>query len=235
MPGPAPRAEFDAFAAGYDGGIRDRSSVWPARSADTFFEHKVDWLLRNLSPAGRLLDFGCGTGTFLGSLRRSGARSSCSAATSRPGWSRQRAPVDAGALAGTPGRRARPVAARRRAVRRRHLRLRPHHIDPARAARDTQRAGPRAEPGGHPRRLEHNLSIRRRAGWWHARRSTSTRSCCARRTAHAARALRRRARAHGLHPVLPARVRRLWSLGALPGARALGGHMWSSAETPSEG
>ena len=73
MPDPAPRAEFDAFAAGYDGGIGDPLKRLAGKSVDTFFEHKVDWLLRNLSPTGRLLDFGCGTGIFLRTLRRSGA------------------------------------------------------------------------------------------------------------------------------------------------------------------
>jgi len=73
MPDPAPRAEFDAFAAGYDGGIGDPLKRLAGKTVDTFFEHKVDWLLRNLSPSGRLLDFGCGTGTFLGTLRRRGA------------------------------------------------------------------------------------------------------------------------------------------------------------------
>src|SRR5919197_200798 len=68
-----PRAEFDAFAPDYDAGMGDRLKRLLGGSAEVFFEHKADWLLRNLAPTGRLLDFGCGTGEFLRALRRSRA------------------------------------------------------------------------------------------------------------------------------------------------------------------
>src|SRR5437763_1851155 len=62
MPEPTPRAECDAFAAEYDGGLGDPLKRLVGGSAETFFEHKDDWLMRNVSPRGRLLDFGCGSG-----------------------------------------------------------------------------------------------------------------------------------------------------------------------------
>src|SRR2546430_3638341 len=115
MPDPAPRAEFDAFAAGYDGGIGDPLKRLAGKSVDTFFEHKVDWLLRNLSPTGRLLDFGCGTGIFLRTLRRSGAPlelfgcdiSAGSVSTAPTGWDARALP---GYLAGAPETLLRAVA-----------------------------------------------------------------------------------------------------------------------------
>ena len=66
-------AEFDAFAPGYDAGMSDPVKRIVGGSADTFLEHKADWLLRNVPVSGRLLDFGCGTGGFLRALRRRGA------------------------------------------------------------------------------------------------------------------------------------------------------------------
>ena len=65
-------AEFDAFAWNYDAGMADPLKRLVGQSAEVFVEHKADWLLRNRPPAGRLLDFGCGTGSFLRVLRRSG-------------------------------------------------------------------------------------------------------------------------------------------------------------------
>jgi SAM-dependent methyltransferase len=73
MPTARRPAEFDAFAPDYDAGMSDPVKRLAGGSADTFLEHKADWLLRNLAPAGRLLDFGCGTGGFLRALRRVGA------------------------------------------------------------------------------------------------------------------------------------------------------------------
>ena len=69
MPAHRP-AEFDAFAPEYDAGMSDPLKRMVGGSADTFLEHKADWLLRNLVPRGRLLDLGCGTGGFLRALRR---------------------------------------------------------------------------------------------------------------------------------------------------------------------
>lgn len=66
-------AEFDAFAPGYDAGMSDPVKRIVGGSADTFLEHKAEWLLRNVAVAGRLLDFGCGTAGFLRALRRRGA------------------------------------------------------------------------------------------------------------------------------------------------------------------
>jgi SAM-dependent methyltransferase len=66
-------AEFDAFAPGYDAGMSDPVKRLVGGSADTFLEHKAAWLLRHLPVAGRLLDFGCGTGGFLRALGRRGA------------------------------------------------------------------------------------------------------------------------------------------------------------------
>jgi len=68
-----PRAEFDAFAPGYDAGMGDPLKRLFGGSADVFLAHKADWLVRNLAPAGRLLDFGCGAAGFLRALRQSGA------------------------------------------------------------------------------------------------------------------------------------------------------------------
>jgi SAM-dependent methyltransferase len=65
-------AEFDAFAAGYDAGMSDPVKRLVGESAEIFMAHKADWLVRNGPAVGRLLDFGCGTGTFLRALRRSG-------------------------------------------------------------------------------------------------------------------------------------------------------------------
>ena len=71
---PAERpAEFDAFARHYDAGMGDPVKRLVGGTADTFLEHKADWLLRNLPVTGRLLDFGCGTGGFLRALQRRGA------------------------------------------------------------------------------------------------------------------------------------------------------------------
>jgi SAM-dependent methyltransferase len=76
-------AEFDAHAAGYDAGMEHPLKRLLGRSAEEYVACKVRWLLRELrrrpSPGAaprseplRLLDFGCGAGTFLRQLRRSG-------------------------------------------------------------------------------------------------------------------------------------------------------------------
>ena len=72
MPEPHGEAEFDAFASHYDAGMSDPFKRIIGGDADTFLEHKADWLLRTLAPSGRLLDFGCGNGRFLRALRRRG-------------------------------------------------------------------------------------------------------------------------------------------------------------------
>jgi len=68
-----PRADFDDFAADYDAGIGDPFKRLLGGSFEVFFEFKAAWLLRNVAPTGRLLDFGCGEGGFLRALRQSGA------------------------------------------------------------------------------------------------------------------------------------------------------------------
>ena len=73
MPAVRRPAEFDAFAPNYDAGMGDPLKHLAGGSADTFLEQRAAWLLRNLSPTGRLLDFGCGTGDFLRALRRADA------------------------------------------------------------------------------------------------------------------------------------------------------------------
>lgn len=73
MPAPHGEAELDAFASHYEAGMGDPFERIAARDADTFLEHKADWLLRTLAPVGRLLDLGCGNGRFLRALRRRGA------------------------------------------------------------------------------------------------------------------------------------------------------------------
>jgi SAM-dependent methyltransferase len=73
MPGANRPSEFDAFASDYDAGMGDPIKRLAGGTADTFLEQRAAWLLRNLSPTGRLLDFGCGTGAFLRALRRADA------------------------------------------------------------------------------------------------------------------------------------------------------------------
>ena len=75
-------AEFDEYADGYQGGMEDPIKRFFGASAEAFIDVKVQWLLRDLirlplslvhSPKEiRLLDFGCGIGSFLQSLNRNG-------------------------------------------------------------------------------------------------------------------------------------------------------------------
>lgn len=74
-----PPAEFDAYAKGYDAGMDNPLKRRLGDSAASFIEIKTRWLLKDLARNpphscgvfGRqcLLDFGCGTGTALRSLR----------------------------------------------------------------------------------------------------------------------------------------------------------------------
>jgi ubiquinone/menaquinone biosynthesis C-methylase UbiE len=78
----AAAAEFDAYAAGYAAGMEDPLKRLAGGGFDAFIDLKVRWLLRDLArrplrcapPAAgpALLDFGCGTGDLLQSLRRHG-------------------------------------------------------------------------------------------------------------------------------------------------------------------
>lgn len=73
------RAEFDAFAPGYNAGMEDPLKRLIGPSADIFLEYKARWLMDFLkkqvpqrqSP-WEFLDFGCGTGGFLRSMQSLG-------------------------------------------------------------------------------------------------------------------------------------------------------------------
>jgi SAM-dependent methyltransferase len=75
---PESPAEFDAYAADYGAGMDVGLKRCLGDSAESFLEVKVAWLLRDLArrplpgaaAACRLLDYGCGAGTFLQVLRR---------------------------------------------------------------------------------------------------------------------------------------------------------------------
>ncbi|MBI3986205.1 MAG: class I SAM-dependent methyltransferase [Lentisphaerae bacterium] len=82
-PDPAPRpAEFDAYAKDYDAGMDNPLKRRLGDSAASFIEIKTRWLLKDLArnppyscgvfERQCLLDFGCGTGTALRSLRTLG-------------------------------------------------------------------------------------------------------------------------------------------------------------------
>jgi SAM-dependent methyltransferase len=82
-PPPAPAAaEFDAYAAGYAAGMEDPLKRLMGGGFDAFIDLKARWLLRDLArrpvrsaarpDTAALLDFGCGTGELLQSLRRHG-------------------------------------------------------------------------------------------------------------------------------------------------------------------
>ena len=67
MPPTPSTAEFDAYAAGYAGGMEDPVKQMFGPSLEAFLQRKVNWLLRHVRGQGplRLLDFGCGTADFL--------------------------------------------------------------------------------------------------------------------------------------------------------------------------
>src|SRR5271156_244071 len=77
---PDPQAEFDAYAADYGAGMDVGMKRCLGANAESFLEVKAEWLRRDLvrrplpaarasvAPAPavpRLLDYGCGAGTFL--------------------------------------------------------------------------------------------------------------------------------------------------------------------------
>lgn len=82
-------AEFDEYATDYDAGMSHPLKRFAGQTADDYLEPKVTWLLKHLmnscnadsSPVGaRLLDVGCGSGSFLRCLRThgfSGSMSGC--------------------------------------------------------------------------------------------------------------------------------------------------------------
>ena len=78
-------AEFDRYAADYDGGMTHPLKRCLGRTAEDYIAVKVAWLLRDLArhPVAtshgangplRILDLGCGVGTFLQLLQQSGLR-----------------------------------------------------------------------------------------------------------------------------------------------------------------
>src|ERR1700722_5557546 len=71
-------AEFDKYAADYDGGFHHPVKRLMGRSADQFIAVKARWLLRR-EPALKdgtlsLLDYGCGVGALMRVLATLGAR-----------------------------------------------------------------------------------------------------------------------------------------------------------------
>jgi SAM-dependent methyltransferase len=76
------KAEFDAHAEGYAGGMEDPLKQVFGRALDDFIEPKIDLVMKeldgycagNLTPRSgiKLLDFGCGAGALLIALQRRG-------------------------------------------------------------------------------------------------------------------------------------------------------------------
>jgi SAM-dependent methyltransferase len=78
------RAEFDAFAANYSGGMDNPVKALLGKSSDDFLQVKLDWLLRR-SPAFvkaqagyEVLDYGCGTASMLRLIADRGIRATLS-------------------------------------------------------------------------------------------------------------------------------------------------------------
>ena len=72
---PEHTAEFDQFAAGYNAGMDNFVKHLAASGADDFAEIRAEWLVHYVKAIGNgagtsLLDFGCGSATFLKALRR---------------------------------------------------------------------------------------------------------------------------------------------------------------------
>ena len=73
----AARAEFDAHANGYDGGMDNPLKALAGDGADDFIAVKARWLLRRwpelrTNAALSILDYGCGVATLLRLLRAAG-------------------------------------------------------------------------------------------------------------------------------------------------------------------
>jgi SAM-dependent methyltransferase len=71
------QVEFDAHAAGYDGGMGNTLKALAGDGADDFVAVKVRWLLRRWPDLGvnanlSILDYGCGVGTLSRLLREAG-------------------------------------------------------------------------------------------------------------------------------------------------------------------
>jgi len=73
--GPTAGREFDGFAAGYDGGYGHRLKGSLSKAPEEFVEIKARRLIKDYGErqpghAPRLLDFGCGAGWFMASIRK---------------------------------------------------------------------------------------------------------------------------------------------------------------------
>lgn len=96
-------AEFDRYAAGYDGGLDNPVKRLMGNSADQFIAVKARWLLRREKGLRDgtlgLLDYGCGAGDLMRVLAGLGARarfSGCDVSQGMLGEAAGRWPADAG-------------------------------------------------------------------------------------------------------------------------------------------